>query len=171
MTSSRIPGRLSVPAVAALCAVVTGCGYTLTMLPPGIESVHVPAVENRCGRPGMEAQASRALIRELQRDGSLKVVSADRADSILKVTLVEYKLEPLRYDRDNTKTTTEYRLKIRADLEFKRVKTNEILRRRTVEGESTFEPVGDLPSAERAALPEATRDLAHDIVETVVEYW
>jgi len=170
MTPNRIRWPAA-PAGALLCAALAGCGYTFTMLPPGVKSVHVPAVENKCGRPGIEAQATRAIINELHTDGSLKVVSADRADSILKVTVVGYKLEPLRYDPEDTKATVEYRLKLRADLEFRRMPGNEVIRKKRVEGESTFEPIGDLPSAERSALPEATRDLAHDIVETVTEYW
>lgn len=171
MTVRRTLIWLTAPVAAALFVVLGGCGYTTSMLPPGVRSVYVPAVINKCGRPGIEATTTSAIIQELQKDGSLKVVSAERADAILKVTVINYKLEPLRYDPENTKATIEYRLKLTADLEFKRVATNEVIRKKRVEGESTFEPIADLPSSERRALPEATRDLAHDIVETVVEYW
>ena len=73
--------------------------------------------------------------------------------------------------RDRAKTTDEYRMRIRADLVFKRLSDGSVLSQRTVEGLEDFEPAGSLTSAKRAALPEAARDLAHDIVESVVEYW
>ena len=41
----------------------------------------------------------------------------------------------------------------------------------TVQGEADFELVGDLSSAKAQALPTASEDLAHDIVERVVEAW
>ena len=129
MKARRIPRRLAAPAAVLACLAVTGCGYTLTMLPPGVKSVYVPAIVNKCGRPMIEAETTRSLIQEIQRDGSLKVVSADRADAILTVTVVDYKLEPLRYDPQNTKTTVEYRLKLVAEVEFKRVPANDILRK------------------------------------------
>jgi len=159
----------------ALCLGLTpGCvGYRFgSTLPPGINSVHVPTFYNRTSEPLLETQTTGATKQGLQKDGTLRVVADKaRADALLEVTLTRFTLEPLRYDPDQAKTTNEYRMRIRADLVFKRQRDGHILSKRTVEGEATFEPAGSLTSAKRAALPEAARDLAHDIVESVVEYW
>lgn len=164
---------LAVSVFLVLVIGLSGCvGYRLgTSLPPGINSVHVPTFVNHCGEPLVETETTKAAIQEFQKDGTLRVADADKADAILEVTLVDYKLEPLRYEKDEAKTTKEYRLKITADIVFKRILTDEILVEKQVEGESTFEPAGDLTSSKRSALPEAAGDLAHDIVESVVEYW
>jgi len=170
-------GRLlkyGLPWVAAAMVVIHGgcLGYRLgSTLPPGISSAHIPAFVNRTREPLLERETTKAAIQEFHKDGTLRVTDADRADAIVKVTLTDYGLEPLRYDRDRAKLTKEYRMTIKAEVVFMRVATGEVLLKRKVEGESTFEPTGDLSSAKRVALPKAAGDLAHDIVECVVEYW
>jgi len=157
-----------------LCLGLTpGCvGYRFgSTLPPGINSVHVPTFHNRTNEPLLETQTTGATKQELQKEGSLRVTGKSNADAVLEVTLTRFILEPLRYERDRAKTTDEYRMRIRAELIFKRLRDGHVLSKRTVEGEATFDPAGSLTSAKRAALPVAARDLAHDIVESVVEYW
>ena len=174
-TSCLMP-RLVVPAfclVVCLGVAVVGCvGYQLgSTLPPGVETLYVPTFMNSCGEPLVETEATRQTIQEFQKDGALRITSREQADAQLDVTIVEYELEPLRYRRDRAKTTREYRLTLVADVVLTRTATGEILSHRQLRGDSAFEPLGDLPSAKIQALPEAARDLAHDIVESVVEYW
>lgn len=160
---------------SALCAValMAGCmGYRLgTTLPPGIKTVHVPTFINKSGEPQIEVETTSAAIQEFQRDGTLRVAGEDQADSILNVTISELTLEPVRYDRDEAKTASEYRLTLKADIVFKRLDTGETLVSKSVYGEEDFIPAGSLGLAKTEAIPEAARDLAHDIVESVVEYW
>jgi len=158
---------------AFLAGAGAGCvGYRLgTTLPPGIQTVYVPAFVNRTGEPRIEIEASRATLEELQTDGTLRVAGAAEADSVLSVTLVGYRLDPLRYERDRPKTTREYRLQLTADIVFRRVSPEAVLVKKTVQGDATFEMVGDLATSKDGALPQAARDLAHDIVESIVEYW
>jgi len=160
-------------AVSALALGACGCvGYRLgSTLPPGVESVHVPTFVNKTDEPLLETDTTRAAIQEFQRDGTLRIAGPGEADATLAATLVTLELKPLRYEKDRAKTTQEYRLKIKADIVFQRTSSGEVLLSRRVEGESTFEPRGDLASAKRAAMPEAASDLAHDIVESIVEYW
>ena len=156
-----------VPLVCAGCA-----GYRLgTTLPPGVRSVYVPAFVNETEEPQVDTVATQATIREFQRDGTVELADAGRADANLFVTVTGYKLTPLRYDRDRAKTTREYRLVLTAKLEFKRAETGEVLVSRKVQGDTDFELLGNLASAKIDALPDAADDLAHDIVETIVEYW
>lgn len=171
--------RLTICGIVCLCCVLTagltGCagfGYTLgSTLPPDLRSVYVPTFINRSSEPFLETEATKAVIQELQKDGSLKVVDKDAADFLLKVVLVNCSLTPLRYDRDSGKTTAEYRLEITADIVLSRIQTKEFIVVKRVRGEFDFRPGGDLQSAKRSALPGACRDLAHDVVESTVEYW
>ncbi|MDA0990320.1 MAG: LptE family protein [Verrucomicrobia bacterium] len=157
----------------AVATMMTGCvGYRLgTTLPPGITSVYVPTAINDTPEPQLETEVTRAVIQEFQRDGTLKVAAAGEADSQLEIKIVEFKLEPLRYERDRAKTTREYRMRIFADIIFTRPGTGEVLLARRTQGNTTFEFFGDLGTSKIQALPAASRDLAHQIVETMVEYW
>lgn len=162
---------LGLAAAAIVCS--SGCaGYWLgSALPPGVRTIHVPAFVNKTGEPLLENETSGAAIRELQRDGTLRVVGPDEADALLNVTLVKYRLEPLRYERNRPKTTAEYRITITAQVVLMDAAKRKALLKKTVAGEATFVPGGNLAAGKRAALPIAARDLAHNIVEGVVEFW
>jgi len=163
-------------AVISCVALNSGCralGYHLgNTLPPGVKNVYVPTFVNKTREPQLEAAATQATIEEIQREGNLRVVNEAQADSTLEVTLIDLILEPLRYKRDQSKTTQEYRLKIKASIVFTQNATGKkLVEGKTVQGEATFDLVGDLTTSKRNALPEAARDLAHDIVESIVEHW
>lgn len=168
-------GRVCSGAMAAVVALamLTGCaGYRLgSSLPPGIEDVHVPTFVNKTQEPLIENDATRAVVQELQRDGTLEVASESEADAVLRVTLTGYKIDGVRYERDRPKVAKEHRLVISADLRLEARATGKLLAERSVEGEAVFADSGDMVSARRQALPIATADLAHDIVESIVEYW
>lgn len=166
--------RISIGAAAAVAVLaLSGCaGYRLgATLPPEIKSVHVPTFINRSGEPQLDTEATRAATQEFQRDGNLRLASADQADSILRVTLTQFKLEPLRYDRNDTKRPMEYRIRITAELVLEKAGSKATVVKQTVSGEALFDYAGDLTSAKMRATPTACRDLAHHIVSAVVEYW
>jgi hypothetical protein len=168
--------RCSVAVIlTAAVGTLTGCammGYRLgSTLPADIKTVFVPAFINKTGEPMVDTEATKAAIQELQKDGSLEVTEEQYADTILTVSLIQYKLQPVSFEMDSRKTANEYRLYLTADVVFQRAKTNKLLSKKRVVGETTFLPSGDLSSAKRTALPLVARDLAHRIVEAVVEYW
>ena len=174
MTANR-SSRLTV-VIAAWCgvALLCGCvGYRIgSTLPPGIRIIHVPTFINRTSEPLLETKTTRAAIQEFQRDGSLSIGEKAKADVILEVELTGVRQDPLQYDRDRAKTVREYRLTITASVTLRNRKTGKIiLKNPDVRGEYDFIPPGDLASAKRDAIPKAADDLAHDIVESVVEYW
>jgi hypothetical protein len=159
---------------AALLLVTPGCvGYKLgSNLPPGITSINIPVFINNANEPGLETILTGAAIQEFQKDGSLKVLPKDQADSILEVTVRKYQLEPLRYRRDQAVTAKEYRLTLTADVVLKKRATNQVVvENKGVIGFTTFTALADLPSARRLALPKAASDLGQRLVKCVVEYW
>lgn len=152
----------------------TGCaGYRLgSMLPPDIRTVHVATFVNRTSEPQLEAGTTSAALAEFQRDATLRVLSeVSNADTRLDVTLVGFSEQPVSFDRNSTRLANEYRITIRAEVVFRRAATGDVLVRKEVEGDTTFVVVGDLANSKRAAIPNAARDLAHKIVEAVVESW
>lgn len=164
-----------IPVVLALiAAATTSCvGYKLgSTLPPGIKSIYVTAFVNETKEPQIETDTTQATMQEFQRDGTLRVTAKDQADAMLDVTLTRFALEPLSYNRNDPLTTQEYRMRISARVVFTRLRPElKVMSDRTVQGEATFDLAGDMFTSKQRALPEASRDLAHDIVESVVEYW
>jgi hypothetical protein len=152
---------------------LSGCaGYRLgSTLPPDIKTIYVPLFANKSREPLVENDATSATIAELQTDGTLKVVNAEKADVILECTIYGISLNPLRYDRDDVTKPNEYRLTISASFTLKRVRNREIICEASVIGESTFAFVGNLTSAKQSAMPRASEDLAKRIVEKAIEAW
>jgi hypothetical protein len=63
-------------------------------------------------------------------------------------------------------------MRLVADVVLKRAATQKVLMTYPgLLGETTFQVTGDLQSDEQNALPLAAKDLAHHIVQSVVEYW
>ena len=154
---------------------ITGCaGYQLgSMLPSDVQSVYVPTFVNETEEPLLEFETTQAVIEALQTDGSLKVVSSEEeADAVLLVDITGYKLDPVSFDRARRSLGREYRLQLTSRILMLRTDNREILARHPIiKGESTFPFTGDLTSSKLSGLPIAADDLAHDIVEQVVETW
>lgn len=157
-----------------LAAGGTGCaGYRLgSMLPPDIKTVYVPTIVNKSTEPQVETELTQALIQDLQRDGSLRVVSEDQADATLAVTLRSYSLDPVAYRTDQRTSAREYRIVLQASILMTRRGTGTVVvESPNVRGEFVFPVAGDLSSSKLRGLPQAAEDLAHNIVEKVVEVW
>jgi hypothetical protein len=164
--------RSSLVLLAALA--LTGCaGYKLgSMLPPEIQTVNVPTFSNKTKEPLIEGPCTQAVIEEFQKDGSLRVVRSDQSDAILTVAVTSFDLNPLGYRRDIQNAANQYRLIITASLIMERRSDHKILAQNPrVKGEAVFDLTGDLTSAKSRILPLAAKDLAHQIVEKVVEAW
>ena len=155
--------------------VLPGCvGYRLgSMLPADINSVFIPTIVNATGEPNVESDITQALIEEFQQDGSLKVLNDEaQADSVLNVKLISYSLQPLDYDSVQETRANEYRLRLIARVSLIRSSTGEVIAERpNVRGDTDFFFSGDLTTTKRQQLPAAAEDLAHDIVEIIVEAW
>ena len=162
--------------VCALAALIllNGCaGYRLgTTLPEGLRSIYVPTIVNSTGEPDLEQAVTQAVIAEFQQDGTVDITTAENADLVLEATVTRYQLETIGFRSDRATTADEFRIRLYANIVVKRsADRSTFLRRSGVEGETTFILAGDMRSAKREALPGAAEDLAHDIVEAVVEHW
>lgn len=158
-----------------LAALLAGCAsYQLgSMLPDDIKTVYVPTFVNKTSEPLIETEATQAAIRELQKDGSLKVVSSpEEADTLLTVTLTDYQLTPLKYESDRNTTADEYRMTLTAQVVLTRRTTDKVVSENPrIQGETDLPISGDFTTSKKQGLPNAAEDLAHNIVESVVEAW
>ena len=169
--SSVLSGLLG---VACLLLSTPGCiGYKLgSNLPPGITTINIPVFINEAREPGLETILTGAAIQEFQKDGSLKLSTAEDADATLEVKLTDYKLVPLQYDSTRPTAALEYRITLYASIVMTRKRDGKVIAENPrCYGEGTFPVVGDLSSSKRTGLPKAAKDLAHDIVQKVTEVW
>ena len=161
-------------AAAGLLLLVAGCAnYRLgSMLPADIRTVYMSTCENKTSEPLLEVDTTQAMVAELQKDGSLRVVNQDQADAILSVTLRSYRIEPVSYRSDQRTSAREYRIVILADMMLtRRAGGSVVAESPSVRGEYVFPVAGDLSSSKLRGLPLAAEDLAHNLVEKVVEAW
>ena len=162
--------------LAVLASSLLGCaGYRVgSMLPPDIETVYVPTFINKTKEPLLEVDTTAAVIEEIQKDGSLQIAKEGEADSVLDVTLINFTLDPVSYRRESSNLTAarQYRMTITVSYMLRRTKDDTIASESAaLSGDFVFELIGDLSSSKLRGIPGASADLAHKIVERLVETW
>ncbi len=113
----------------------------------------------------------RALRQEIQREGQLSLADPATAAIRLDGTIISYKLSPMRYDQDRPKTVAEYRIEIKVRINAVDRATGNSVVQDVVIGDTTVRTGGDLMAARRNALPAATKQAAHEIVNAIVSAW
>jgi outer membrane lipopolysaccharide assembly protein LptE/RlpB len=163
-------------ALAGACAVamaVGGCGgYRAgTLLPEHIKTIAVPAFVNKTGEPNLEIGATTAVINQLSIDGTLRVVGEDEnPDVVLTAQIIGYQRRAVRFT--GATRPAEYRITVtvRATLHDTGEGTDLFVNQR-LSGNTDFVVGASLPDSEERARPAAFEDLAHDVVERIVEGW
>ena len=158
-----------------LLALGAGCAsdYQLgTTLPPDLRDVYVPSVQNQSLEPTIHQDATRCLLREIRRDGTLNLISDETsAATILEVTIVKFTMSAMTYQKNDKHAGRDYRGTVTAHVVFRKRATGTVLFEGDVFGEEEFDATGDLTSAKRRMMPEACKDLAERIVDACISYW
>jgi hypothetical protein len=162
-------------ALAALFAVGGCAGYRIGPVKPtrmeGVQTVAVPTFENKTLEPRVEVLAANALIKQIQQDGTYKVVATNQADAVIEGEITEITRRSARSVRGNVLATREFALVVDVTFTVKDQKTGAVIVSRTVDGRSNFFVGGDVQSEERQALPLAIEDAAIQIVGRLSEGW
>lgn len=165
---------LAAALASLLLAAAPGCvHYHLgSMLPPDIQTVFVPTVENQTTEPFLEQDVTSAVISQIQMDGSLKIADEDKADTILEIVLSRFWLVPVSYVSKAASSANEYRMNITASIVLRRLSDDSIvLESPSITGHEDFEYTGDITSAKAIALRPTAEDLGRRIVNELVMYW
>ncbi len=154
------------------CVIFSGCAYrvgpTSTL---GIRSIAVLNFHNKTHEPRLNVQITNAIIKRLQTDGSIKVVSEEAADATLSGTVTRWQRTALRYSRVNVLLPGEYQLIIYAHATLTDNRTGKRLVENDFIGTTFYFFSDDLAQAERQALPLAADDLARRITDRIVDAW
>lgn len=152
-----------------------GCGYSLqgraTPLPQEIRTITIPTMTNQTLEAGIENAFTRAVIREFNLDGRLKVVRENRADSLLEGSIQDFSLYSTAYDASGL--ALEYRAQVIMGVTFRRIDTGEILLEApSLTQVDEYRVTSDIPTDEgrkRAAIDEIARQLAETIHDLILE--
>lgn len=158
---------------------VSGCGYTQKMsLPKDIKTIYVKTVINKIPpaeiyvyQPGLEMAITNAIVRRLNIDGNLKVVSSpEKADAVLDSKMVRFQQEGLRFT--SLEQVQEFRMFIVMELKLSDPKTKEVIwEEPNFSGDAEYF-VSDVRSIGREeASHRAVDRLAKNIVDRIVEDW
>ena len=155
-----------------------GCGYTSkTTLPDNIKTIHIATVKNKIPinrlyayYPGLEMMITNAVVQRMNRDGNLKVVSAEKADAILESDMVSFDQEGLRFT--TLESVEEYRLFIVLDVRLRNAKTGQIIwEEPNFSGDAEYFVSSVRSIARDEAAHRAVDRLARNVVDRIVEDW
>lgn len=165
----------------ALCAVISGCGYTTkSTLPKNIKTIYIEPFKNSIDfttgtrrnvyLPLLEVDTRNAVVDRFLFDGNLSIAKPEEANLILKGELKDYQRSGLRFtDNDDVE---EYRVHITVSLELWDTKNEKVSwAEPSFVGEATYFVIGPQVTSEDSAVDEAITDLARRIVERTVEDW
>lgn len=166
-------------ALLAFTLMISGCGYTQkAALPNDIQTIYVKTVTNRIPvaeiyayHPGLEMSITKAIVRRLNKDGNLKVVSApEKADAVLEGELIRFQQEGLRFT--SLEQVQEFRLYIVMNLKLLNGQTGEMIwHEPNFSGDAEYF-VSDVRSVGREeGTQRAVNRLAKNIVDRIVEDW
>lgn len=154
-----------------------GCaGYRVGPVIPkrmeGVKTVAVPTFENRTLLPRLEVLAASTVIKQIQQDGTYKVVNEADADAILEGVITDVRRSGVRSVRGNIYASREYELTLTFSYTVTNRVTGQELDSGTVRGVTSFFVSGnDVNQDERQAIPLALEDAAVQLVSRISEGW
>jgi hypothetical protein len=150
----------------------TGCGYGLRgSLPEHIQTVAVPIFKNSTAEPAVENFLTRAVVDAFSTNGRLRVVTAERADSILEGEVIGYDVQSVAFDPNIN--VRQYRLVVTLNLRYRDVRDNRVVfDRRNMQERADFRVPGSVSvtiAREESALRVAAAEIARSVVSFTVE--
>jgi len=169
----RLVKILIVCCLGATLLADSGCGvYSANpgRVDENIKRVAVDYFENLTAEPNIEVDLTNDVIKSIQDDNTLKVVSDEDADSIITGRVTQYDLQQAFLRQDLT--VNEFKLVITVVLTFTVRTTGETLfKDKAFTGTGNYVIDGPNPSTELDARKEATDQIVRDILAQVVEGW
>lgn len=116
--------------LAAAALTAAGCGYALmgrgSNIPEEIRSVYLAPIENRTQRSQVEQFLTQSIAEEMVKRRRFDLVnSQEGADAKLSGAVTAFGVTPITFDTDGR--ATEYEISITAQVEFRRLDTDDVL--------------------------------------------
>ena len=157
---------------ALAAAMLAGCGYRLGPTNGAIagdRSVEVKPFLNKTLEPHLTDYVENSVRKRLQEDGTYKVNTHESGDIVLTGVITEYARTPLSFQPTDVITVVDYEMSMIAEVTAQERSTGKLIFKKTVRGRTSLQVGTDLTSAERAAMPLLTDDLAKKAVAALVD--
>lgn len=167
-----------VAAGVMVSGVVGGCaddphrGYsTRSAFSSDVRTIAVPVFSNQTPQPGLEAPLTEAIIKEIRRQTTWRIVQDATADTTLSGVLTGSDMTKISADR-TTGLVQEVAVRLTVDFTWKDNRTGKTLvSRRTFSASDTFVPQHTVAERVEIGQEGATARLAKDIVGELRSGW
>lgn len=159
--------------IATLIA-TSGCSsYKVgSLVPEELRSIAVPVFENESGFPEIDSIVTQYVLREFQREGTMRISAKENASLMLRGTLIESTPEALNYNRNYIARASEYRYKLTAEITLIERATGKLLiDNLPVTAQTTFLTQGDMLTGLQNAYPRIAKELSRAIVDAILAHW
>lgn len=135
------------------------------------ETISVPVFENRTYAPGIEAELTEAIIKELQRTTTLRVTNARSADTTLSGSVTRTDMQRISLN-STTGLVQELAVRVTVDFQWKDNRTGKpLVARRNFTAVDSFAPARGTGEQLEDGRHSATQQLARDIVAELRGQW
>lgn len=159
--------------VGAFLLTLCGCaGYRLGStngVRAGEKTIRIVPVTNRTLEPRLGDAVTSALRKEIQRDGTFRLVTSGAADIVVTCELFSYDRNEVSFVPGDIVTAQDYRISLGARVVAKESFTGKTVLTREFTGNTLMRLGNDLPSVERQSLPTLAADLSRQIVAGIAD--
>lgn len=152
---------------------LSGCGtYHVTSgVPAELRTISVPIFENKTGYPEFGVIATQYTLREVQREGTLKIAPLESA-SLKLLCAVSSERRAVSFNRAYGTRASEYRYTLVAHVTLVERSTGKLLLDNVaIPASTTFLTHDDLLTGMQNSAPRVSKELARNIIDTVLALW
>jgi len=155
--------------LVGLVLIVSACGAysTSTQVAPYLKTVFVPTFENKTSEFYIPQLITDGIIEKLMRESNLRVSSTEDSDSVLRGTILDYRVEALAYSGEGDVSSRRVRVLIKAEF-VDQIKNKVLWKGEKMERWGTYDSSTE---TERDGAERAIEKLAEDIVTQSLQGW
>ena len=150
-----------------------GCaGYRVGAVNPAIphdQSIQVGLFQNGTAQPGLSESVNASIRRELHRDGTFELATANDGDVLLTGNIASYRRSAVSFQPKDILSVRDFVVELSTRVKATEKISGKVLVDRVVTSRTTVRLGDDLASSERQALPLLANDLAKRTVAMLSE--
>ena len=135
----------------------------------GEKTIRIVPATNRTLEPRLGDAATAALRKEIQRDGTYRLVTSGAADIVVTCELFQYDRGEVSFVSGDIVTARDYRISLSAHVSAKETASDKTILARDFTGNTLMRVGKNLPSVERQTLPMLAADLARHITAALTD--